>query len=513
VNARADLLESAPERQEHPARLGKYVLTGVLGEGAMGTVYKGIDPVIHRAVAVKAIRRHLFDVKSGSISAAERFRNEAQAAGRLSHPGIVSVYEYGEEAGTAYIAMEYAQGCSLGQYLALPLRLPEADVLSLMVQLLEALHYAHEQGVWHRDVKPANLIITSEGRLKVTDFGIARIESNALTQLQHTLLLIGSPGYIAPERYTGEAPDQRVDLFSCGVLLYQMLTGVPPFAGTDSEVMYQVLQHEPTAPSKVEGALPTEACYDDVVARALAKRPVDRFASALEFRDALLALASRPVNRRLSTALIRGIEAVTDARATTPVGPRLPMQSQPQPQPQPPLRVDSLPAVAPPPAQVPGPAWDAAQLKAIETLLAEHLGPLARVLVQRQAAVTPAGDAAALTAALAATALATDDRQLFLAAVARLRPGPAVAATPPPLRAAPPTLVLEVAGAQALQPATLEAAQALLAAHIGPIARLMVRNALTVAGDRENFFKVLADLAADCIDRQRLLDELARLPR
>lgn len=509
MNARADLLESAPEGQEHPARLGKYVLTGVLGEGAMGTVYKGVDPVIHRAVAVKAIRRHLFDVKSGSISAAQRFRNEAQAAGRLSHPGIVSVYEYGEEAGTAYIAMEYAQGCSLGQYLALPLRLPEADVLSLMVQLLEALHYAHEQGVWHRDVKPANLIITSEGRLKVTDFGIARIESNALTQLQHTLLLIGSPGYIAPERYTGEAPDQRVDLFSCGVLLYQMLTGVPPFAGTDSEVMYQVLQHEPTAPSKIEGTLPTEACYDDVVARALAKRPADRFGSALEFRDALLALASRPVNRRLSTALIRGIEAVTDARATTPVGPRLPMQSQPQPQ----LRTDSLPPVTPTPAPAREATWDAAQLKAIEILLAEHLGPLARVLVQRQAAVTPAGDAAALTEALATAALAADDRKLFLAATARLRPGPAVAAPPPPLRAAPPTLVLEVTGAQALQPATLEAAQALLAAHIGPIARLMVKNALSVAGDRENFFKVLADLAADCIDRQRLLDELARLPR
>ncbi len=506
MNARAELFESATQRQEHPARLGKYVLTGVLGEGAMGTVYKGVDPVIHRAVAVKAIRRQLFDVPSGSISAAQRFRNEAQAAGRLSHPGIVSVYEYGEEAGTAYIAMEYAQGCSLGQYLALPQRLPEADVLSLMVQLLEALHYAHEQGVWHRDIKPANLIITSEGRLKVTDFGIARIESNALTQLQHTLLLIGSPGYIAPERYTGEAPDQRVDLFSCGVLLYQMLTGVPPFAGTDSEVMYQVLQHEPVAPSGVEGAPSTEACYDAVVARALAKRPADRFASALEFRDALLALASRPVNRRLSTALIRGIAAVTDARATTPVGPRLPMQSQPQPQPA--WRADSLPVAGPAAAMT----WDASQLEAVEALLAEHLGPLARVLVQRQATVTPAGDVATLTEALAATALAADDRQLFLAATARLRPGPAVAARPTP-RPAPPTLVLEVTGAQALQPATLEAAQALLAAHIGPIARLMVRNALSVAGDRETFFKVLADLAADCIDRQRLLDELARLPR
>lgn len=504
-------VESRPERRAaHPARLGKYVLTGVLGEGAMGTVYKGVDPVIHRAVAVKAIRRHLFDVKSGSISAAQRFRNEAQAAGRLSHPGIVSVYEYGEEAGTAYIAMEYAQGCSLGQYLALQRRLPEADVLSLMVQLLEALHYAHEQGVWHRDIKPANLIITSEGRLKVTDFGIARIESNALTQLQHTLLLIGSPGYIAPERYTGESPDQRVDLFSCGVLLYQMLTGAPPFAGTDSEVMYQVLQHEPTAPSRVEGALPTEAGYDEVVARALAKRPADRFASALEFRDALLALASRPVNRRLSTALIQGIEAVTDARATTPVGPRLPMQSQPQPRP--PSRTDRLPAVEPTPARVTAAAWDATQLQAIETLLADHLGPVARVLVQRQAAVTPAGDVAALTEALATAALAADDRQRFLVAASCLRPGPAVTA-PPPWRAAPPTLVLEVAGAQALRPATLDAAQALLAAHIGPIARLMVKNALPAAGDRERFFKVLADLAADCVDRQRLLDELARLPR
>lgn len=504
MNARIQLVESPqPERRAaHPARLGKYVLTGVLGEGAMGTVYKGVDPVIHRAVAVKAIRRHLFDVKSGSITPAQRFRNEAQAAGRLSHPGIVSVYEYGEEAGTAYIAMEYAQGCTLAQCLGLPMQLPEADVLSLMVQLLEALHYAHEQGVWHRDIKPANLIITSEGRLKVTDFGIARIESNALTQLQHTLLLIGSPGYIAPERYTGEAPDQRVDLFSCGVLLYQLLAGVPPFTGTDTEVMYQVLQQEPRPPSVVENALPTEACYDAVVARALAKRPADRYGSALEFRDALLSLASKPVNRRLSPTLMDGVAAVADARATTPVT-RFPMESQPHPR--------QPPASAPLPAEAPAAAWDPAPLGAVEALLAENLGPLARVLVRRQAAVVPAGDLAALIEGLAESALSADDREPFLAATARLLPR-RTPAPPQAPRAAPPTLLLEVTGAQALQPATLEAAQALLASHIGPIARLMVKNALSIAGDRESFFKVLADLAADGVDRKRFLADLERLP-
>ena len=172
-----------------------------------------------------------------------RFRNEAQAAGRLSHPNIVSVYEYAQTGPQRYIAMEYVAGVSLHETVVHGFRLPLADTLSVIVQLLDALECAHAQGVWHRDIKPANLLLTAEGRLKVTDFGIARIDDGNLT---HHTTVLGSPGYMAPERYTDEAPDARVDIFSCGVLLYELLAGSAPFRGSAGAVMYQVL-HRRTA--------------------------------------------------------------------------------------------------------------------------------------------------------------------------------------------------------------------------------------------------------------------------
>lgn len=500
---------SPPGVPEPRQRLGKYQLTGVLGEGAMGTVYRGIDPDIHRAVAVKAIRRHLFEADAqGGVSVAERFRNEAQAAGRLSHPGIVQVYEYGEEDGCAYIAMEHVAGLTLAQVLQRPNRLPEADVLSVMVQLLEALHYAHEQGVWHRDLKPNNLIITADGRLKITDFGIARIESQDLTVLHNAWLLIGSPGYIAPERYTGDKPDRRVDLFSCGVLLYNLLTGKLPFSGSDSEVMYQVLQHEPPAPSQVEGGLPTARCYDAVVAKALAKRPEDRHATALAFRDALLEVASCTVHRRLTSLTADAPPAPAPAelparRAT------LPTPSAPQPVPSGPQ-----PAASSPQSAAGAPThWTAGLLDGIASLLADELGPVAGVLVRRRAA--RCADLEALARELAAEVLPARERRRFLTRVLALRPPAAAPAGMPPAGAAPPTLMVEVQPPPggALPPACIDQAQALLAARVGPIARLLVQRALAASPQREGFLAALAELAADgdASERAQLLAALRRI--
>ena len=176
-----------------------------------------------------------------------------------------------------------------------------------MMQLLDALHCAHEQGVWHRDIKPNNIIVTPNGKLKIADFGIARIESAELTQMA---MLIGSPGYIAPERYTGQAPDRRVDIFSCGVLLYQMLTGVAPFAGTDTEVMYKVLHTRPDAAIAHRGDGAAAECWDAIVAKALAKRPEDRYATAREFRDALFCAAPWPIPLAMSRDVIEASSAV-----------------------------------------------------------------------------------------------------------------------------------------------------------------------------------------------------------
>jgi serine/threonine-protein kinase len=176
-------------------RLGKYAVTEVLGKGAMGVVYKAFDPNIRRAVAIKTIRKELIDDDRAHTMLA-RFKNEAQAAGRLSHPGIVGVYDYGEEGELAYIAMEYVEGNSLREYFNRNTRFEDRDVVSIMAQLLEALAYAHEQGVYHRDIKPANIIIMTSGKLKIADFGIARIDSSNLTQIG---AIMGTPGYMAPE--------------------------------------------------------------------------------------------------------------------------------------------------------------------------------------------------------------------------------------------------------------------------------------------------------------------------
>src|SRR6266545_1800360 len=185
-----------------PDRLGKYEITEVLGRGAMGVVYKGFDPGIRRIVAIKTIRRELIEGERPAAAMLARFRNEAQAAGKLAHPGIVAVYDYGEDASVAYIAMEYVEGNSLREYLGRGTRFAERDAVSVMSQLLEALEHAHERRVWHRDIKPANIIVMMNGRVKVADFGIARIEASDLTQ---TSAMLGSPGYMAPEQYAAAA--------------------------------------------------------------------------------------------------------------------------------------------------------------------------------------------------------------------------------------------------------------------------------------------------------------------
>src|SRR5262245_42701610 len=200
----------------HPERLGKYPITGLIGQGAMGVVYKGFDPVIQRPVAIKTIHKTLITADAGGEDYAVRFRNEAMAVGRLSHPGIVAIYEYGEDDTTAFIAMEFVDGRSLDQLMPAHQPLPEVQALSLLAQLLAALTCAHRHGVWHRDVKPANLLVTRDGQLKLTDFGIARIANQGITQVAST---IGTSGYMAPEQYIGEDITHRVDLFAAGVLL------------------------------------------------------------------------------------------------------------------------------------------------------------------------------------------------------------------------------------------------------------------------------------------------------
>ena len=249
-----------------PARIGKYEVTQVLGQGSMGVVYKALDPHIQRPVAIKVVHKALLGDSAEGQAIAARFLNEAKAVGRIAHPGVVAIYEFGEDAETAYIAMEFVQGRNLDEILGETPVPPAGQTLQVMDQLLDALAHAHAQGVWHRDVKPANILVTHGGQVKLTDFGIARLADASLTQVSS---MIGTPSYMAPEQFMGEGIDHRADLFACGVLLYRLLTGKRPFRGSSEVVMYKILHEEAPPPSVFTGGASWPA-FDAVVARAMA---------------------------------------------------------------------------------------------------------------------------------------------------------------------------------------------------------------------------------------------------
>ena len=265
-----------------PQQIGKYELQREIGRGAMGVVYEGWDPTIERRVAIKTIRQDQLD-SSEAEEILARFQREAKAAGRMSHPNVVGVYEFGEERGMYFIAMEYVEGRELKDYFDKNERFPLTEVVRLMGQLLEALDTAGRKGIVHRDIKPSNIIVLNDGTLKVADFGIARIESSQLTQ---TGAAIGTPSYMSPEQLLGQPVDGRSDLFSAGVVLYQFLTGEKPFSGERATtVITKVLSETPAAPSTLDLTIPRS--FDAVTRKALAKKADDRYQTGREFADAL----------------------------------------------------------------------------------------------------------------------------------------------------------------------------------------------------------------------------------
>jgi serine/threonine-protein kinase len=261
-------------------QLGKYEIRRELGRGAMGIVYEAYDPMIRRRVALKTIRPDLASERPDDVIA--RFRREAQAAGRLSHPNIVSIYDCDEDDGTWFIAMEFVDGRELKEAFAADERFRPADIERIMTQILAALDYSHRQGVVHRDIKPANIFLLADGTVKVADFGIAHIESSSLTQVG---TVVGTPNYMSPEQIMGLPVDGRSDIFSTGVILYQFLTGERPFAGSSTTTMQKVLKEEPLPPSTLNVQLPP--AIDAVVRKALAKRADERFQTAQAFAAAL----------------------------------------------------------------------------------------------------------------------------------------------------------------------------------------------------------------------------------
>jgi len=267
---------------DHPVRLGRYEILRAVGKGAMGVVYEGRDPSIGRRVAIKTCRP---DVLKTSIreELLQRFDRELRTAGNVQHPNVITIYDVGEHEGYPYIAMEFVEGCDLRDVLETRHDYAISALVEMAAKLCEGLHAAHEHGIVHRDVKPANVLIAKNGAVKIADFGIAKIPDSDLTL---DGAIVGTPQYMSPEQFLGNPLDGRADLFAVGIILYELLTGVKPFPGeTLSTVMHQVLKKEPARPSELNPSLPEPLVQ--VVMKALSKRAGDRYVDGAAMARAL----------------------------------------------------------------------------------------------------------------------------------------------------------------------------------------------------------------------------------
>jgi len=314
-----------------PKKLGRYEIVRELGKGAMGVVYEGLDPNISRRVAIKTARRDVLESSGLASEMMERFLREARAAGNLSHPNIITIYDSAEEDGLAYIAMEYLEGGDLRDTIENRRSLEIEDIAEMGAAICDALAVAHDQGIIHRDIKPANILVPVNGPLKVADFGIAHVADSNLTQ---DGAMIGTPHYMSPEQFMGQKVDGRSDLFSVAIILYELLTGEKPFSGEAlSTVMHHVIKTTPAAPSELNVNVPP--ALDAVVLKALAKRPAQRFidgrAMAKALREAVKPNPDMTIVAGGSEDATLVREAEADATVVSAAVPELPKAMQAQP--------------------------------------------------------------------------------------------------------------------------------------------------------------------------------------
>jgi serine/threonine-protein kinase len=446
-----------------PTRIGKYTIESVLGKGAMGVVYRAFDPGIERVVAIKTVRKDRVDQDLIEQSMA-RFKNEAKAAGRLLHPNIVSVYEYGEDEANAFIVMEYVEGTGLREYLARKASFDLPHVASIMTQLLRALDFAHERGVIHRDIKPANLILTADGTLKVADFGIARIDTSNLTTLG---MVMGTPSYMSPEQCQGQAVDRRSDLFSAAVVLYELLAGEKPFAGATETIAYKICHESPRPPSALS-RLNLSPTIDAVLAVALEKSPDARFQNARAFsralREALNAPAQQNPDETSATQINTAISAMRPSIAAPPV-------------------------------------WEDTVLRTVERQLAHYVGPMAKVMTRK--AATQTTDLAKLYGLLAENISDPATREKFSA-------GMRIAAAPDatsPGHIATGTNTRSMLRQAALEQSFVDQTSNQLAVYLGPIAKVVASRAAQKATSRQEFVRLVAGHLGDQ-ERNTFLKEI-----
>ncbi len=440
---------------DHPLqRIGHYRVDRVLGSGAMGVVYLAHDEAIDRQVAIKTIHPYLLHGEYGTEWLA-RFRQEVRAAGRCLHPNIVTIFEYGEQDDAPYIVMEYVQGRELSGYLKEHRRLSLVNGLDIIVQVLQALAHAHASGVVHRDIKSGNILLLADGQAKVSDFGIARLDT-AIGMTQSGVAL-GTPSYMSPEQIQGYEVDRRTDLFAVGVVFYELLTGVRPFMGRGTtELMYKVMNDSPRPVTQVNPSLPIE--LDALFDKALAKLPEQRFQDADEFIAALKVLRQE------------AIKAVDDGLTATQATPtNLPEASS---------------GAAPP-------EWEPVFLEHATKLLTVHLGPVAKVLVTK--AAQKASHPSELVQHLKETIPNESDRLRFERNMQSSLTGFTTGMMASSAGSA------SINGSQlggslgSFDQAVLETVREELTVHLGPIAKVLVKQAAANARTVQELYAQLAD--------------------
>jgi serine/threonine-protein kinase len=274
-------MDERQAQEQIPQSIGRYQILGSIGYGAMGAVYKAFDPLIKRTLAIKTIRLDIPRQSPQYKNFIERFYHEARISGTLSHPNIVTLFDIGEENGVPYLAMEFVEGETIASLVEKGVRFPPEKVINLVSQVASALDYAHSRGVIHRDIKPSNLILFEGERVKVTDFGIAKLADAEMTQ---SGTLLGTPSYMSPEQAMGDKLDGRTDIFSLGVCSFEMLSGEQPFPGTNvTSILYKLVHVAPIEPADLEmnGLVPQK--WHEVFGKVLAKKPDDRYQTATEF--------------------------------------------------------------------------------------------------------------------------------------------------------------------------------------------------------------------------------------
>jgi serine/threonine protein kinase len=471
-----------------PEKIGKYKITRELGKGAMGMVYEGMDPVIERRVAIKTILAEYLE-QAESEDAVARFKREAQASGRLNHPGVVAVYEYGEESGMSFIVLEYVEGKELKELLKKGQKFEMVHIFEIMKQLLVALDYSHKQGVIHRDIKPANIMIMRGLKVKVMDFGIARIESSSLTQVG---TVVGTPTHMAPEQLMGLPADGRVDLWASAVILYELLTGRSPFlAETPAQVMHGVLQGDPIPPTAINPDIP--AAFDNFITKALAKKADDRFQNAKEFLTALLqTLQGKDFS---ATTAMRAFTEVEKTLTNAQAADLETMRSGPQA-----TQVISNPGTRTmkAAAQLSIPADT---LMKIESSLTKYLGPISKVAVREGLQSSRTIDD--FFDALAEQIGDEEQRATFLSRVTPLKQTisqPGAAAPAPAATAKTATQPRAV-----FSPEVLSTAEKRLASYVGPLAKLLIKEAAGSTGTIRDLYTKLAANIDDAAERKAFL--------